>query len=87
MTLNKLREPVRINMVKNDLHLLNILATGHNLIRCIETKNWERLCNKLIAFTDGYNKLIEELNKKETPIEDEIEILEAKIEELQNNPN
>lgn len=41
MELKELREPVRRNMVKSDLRVLDILATGHNLIKCIETESRE----------------------------------------------
>lgn len=85
MELNELREPVRRDMVKNDLEVLDILACGHNLIGAYKTKNWERVHKKMYNFICSYNRLIEHLNKKETPVEDEIMNLEARIEKLKEN--
>ena len=87
MELKELREPVRRIMVKNDLCVLDILATGHNLIKCIESKNWERLKKKTVGFICSYNTLIEELNNKETPVEDKILELEERIEQLKKGGN
>lgn len=82
MELIELKESVRRNLVKNDLNVLDILATGHNLIMCIENQQWGRLGKKTYSFVGSYNNLIAELNKKETPVEDEIMRMEKKIEEL-----
>ena len=82
MKLNELREPVRRNLVSSDIEILDILATGHNLIKCIENNHWERLHKKLNSFIGSYNYLITNLNKKETPIEDEIIQLEERIKKL-----
>lgn len=71
MKLNKLQENVRRNMVQNNLELLDVLATGHNLIQCIKHKQYGRLDKKTTQFIGSFNNLIEELNKIDTPIEDE----------------
>lgn len=87
MELNELREPVRRNLVTNDIRVLDILAVGHNLIRAYETQNWQRVHKKMAYFVDSYNNLIEDLNKKETPIEDKIIELEQEIEDLKKSSN
>lgn len=84
MELKELKESVRRNMVKNDLRVLDVIATGHNLIKCIESKQWERLDKKTAGFIGSYNSLIEDLNEKSTPIEDEIMNLEARIKLLKD---
>jgi hypothetical protein len=84
MELLKLKESVRRNMCKNNISTLDIVATGHNLIRCIEDKSWERLPKKLHEFTISYNCLIEDLNKMETPVEEEIIRLEEELEKLRS---
>ena len=84
MELKELREPVRRNLINNDLYLLDIISTGHNLIKCLESENWERLQKKTSSFIGSYNGLIDDLNKKDTPNEDLIIELQAKIEALKN---
>lgn len=82
MELNKLREPVRRNLVKNNIRILDIIAVGHNLIGAYQRQDWHRVQKKMNSFIESYNWLIEDLNKKETPIEDEIIRLEEEIEKL-----
>ena len=69
-------------MIHKFLLIVNIIAVGHNLIRAYESKDWSRVHKKIVDFIDSYNYLITEMNKKETPFEDRILELEAKIELL-----
>jgi len=84
METKDLREPVRRNMVTNNLPLLNLLAVGHNLVNAIRYSDRSRLLRKTDDFLDAYNRLIDELNKMETPTEDQIMALEEKIKQLEN---
>lgn len=83
--LTELREPVRRNMIKNDLRALDIIAVGHNLLGAYDSKNWQRVAKKMESFRYSLNALVEDRNKLETPVEDKIIKLEEEIENLESS--
>ena len=87
MELKELKESVRRSLLRNSLDyaILDVIATGHNLLRALDRKEWDRVQKKSVEFAGSYNNMIDELNKKETPVDDEIIKLEEKIEVLKNN--
>lgn len=63
MELLKLKEDKRVEMLDSDMETLDLLATIHNLLLCIDSKNWERLPKRTLGVNESYNQLIEKLNK------------------------
>jgi len=63
MELTTLKEEKRVKMVKSDMETLDLLATIHNLLLCIDSKNWERLPKKTRRVLDSHNRLITKLNQ------------------------
>lgn len=62
--LKQIKEEVRQKMVKNNIHQLDMFATGHNLIIVIESQDWGRLNKKLYQFANSYNNAVDELNQQ-----------------------
>jgi len=76
MELNELRESVRRELLQDDMAILDMLSCLHNLLQCIEHKQWERLPKKHDVTQCAYNKLVEKLNRRFTPTQDSIIELE-----------
>jgi len=63
MELIKLKEEKRVKMVDSDMETLDLLATVHNLLLCIDSKNWERLPKKTKRVLDSHNRFVNKLNQ------------------------
>lgn len=84
--MNILKESVRQNLLKNDLTVLDFYSTAHNLITCIEDKQWDKLEKKTNYFIHSFNKFVDKLNEKETPTEDRIlELVEEMNKIIEGN--
>jgi len=78
----ELHEATRRNLIKTDIEVLDLIVTIHNLINCISHKQWDRLNKQTASVLHSCNRLVEKLNTKPTPVEDEIIELENKIKKL-----
>lgn len=62
--LNELKDEVRKRLVKEDIRQLDMLATGHNLVKAIQSQSWDRIPKKLHEFINSYNNAVDDLNAK-----------------------